>query len=88
MWTFIRQTPTLIFLGGAAVGAFGLKILKSDAVHNVAVATLAKGYQIKDIVMEEANNLRQEAEDICAEAKAKSECCCETCECVEETDEV
>lgn len=97
MFTFLKQTQTLLFIGGAVVGSAGSKLLKSESARNFAVNALAKGYQIKDVVMEQVSNIRQEAEDICAEAKDKNKtgcgCGCDcgpecTCHPVEVVDEV
>ncbi len=85
---FFKKDSLLIFAGGIVTGIVGLKVIKTQKVRSAAVKTLAQGMMTKDCVMEEYTNIREEAEDICAEAKAlaaakadaKSACDC-GCDC-------
>lgn len=90
MLQFFGAMRTTAFVGGAIVGAVGAQVLKSETVRNVAVAGMAKGYMMKDSMMEYLANMKEEADDICAEAKAKAQkasCDC-GCDCTcEETQE-
>lgn len=60
------------FVAGAVVGAVAVPVLKSAPVRNATVAVLSKGMQIKDKVEEQLCNIREEAEDLCSEAKEKA----------------
>lgn len=79
---------------GAVAGAVALTAAKTPCARNLAVKGLAKGMMAKDSVMEVVTNIQDEAEDICAEAravaKAKSEgdCDCDDCQCDCTCDEV
>ncbi|MFI3228354.1 MAG: DUF6110 family protein [Clostridia bacterium] len=81
---FFRKECGILFVVGAACGIAGLKIAKTDKARKLAVKTIAQGMMIKDNTMEGVTNLREEAEEICAEAravaKASSECNCD-CKC-------
>lgn len=65
---------------GAVAGILGLKLAKTDKARKLAVQTIAQGMMAKDAAMEEVANLREEAEEICKEArdlaKQKSDCDC------------
>lgn len=55
---------------GAVLGAVAISAAKTPKARNLAVHGLAKGMMAKDSVMETVANLQDEAEDICAEARA------------------
>lgn len=78
---FFRKECGILFAAGVVVGVAGLKFVKTEKARKIAVKTIAQGMMIKDSTMEGVNNLREEAEDICAEARAvaqaENECCCE-----------
>lgn len=69
------------FLGGALVGAVGMQAMKSEKVRNVLVSGLAQGIVLKDAVMEQVGNLKDEAVDICADAKEKAKEKSTSCDC-------
>lgn len=69
MDNFFKKDNILIFAGGIIAGVVGSKLIKTQKVRNAAVKTLAQGMIAKDCVVEEYTNIREEAEDICAEAK-------------------
>lgn len=60
------------FVAGAAAGVLGTQAVKSKTLRNLTVAGLTKGYQVKDAVSETLCNLREDASDLCAEAKEKA----------------
>ncbi len=75
-----------IFAAGAATGAAVFGLLKTKKARELAVKGVAGGIMLKDKVLETAANIKEEADDICAEAKvaAKSKCACgEDCDCSE-----
>ncbi|MFI3236430.1 MAG: DUF6110 family protein [Lachnospiraceae bacterium] len=65
-----KKDNLLIFAGGIITGILGLKLVKTEKARSTAVKTLAQGMMYKDSLVEEYTNIREEAEDICAEAKA------------------
>lgn len=70
MSDLFKKDNLIIFAGGIITGLIGLKVAKTDKVRTAVVKTLAKGMMAKDCAVEEYTNIREEAEDICAEAKA------------------
>lgn len=70
------------FAAGAVTGALGVTVLRSGTVRKLAVSTLAKGYQVKDAASEKLQSMKEDAQDLCAEAKAEA---CATA--MEETEE-
>lgn len=65
-----KRDNLLIFAGGIVTGLVGIKVVKCDKTRSTIVKALAKGMMAKDTVMEECTNIREEADDICAEARA------------------
>lgn len=84
MWDCFKKDCISCFAVGAVAGILGLKIVKTQKVRDLAVHGLAQGMMAKDCAMEELTNLREEAEEICNEAremaKQKSDCGC-SCDC-------
>ncbi len=78
MFDWMSKEKGLIFAGGAVVGAVALQFLKSRKARNCAVQGLARGMMLKDCAMETVANIREEAEDIGAEAR---ELAAEDCDC-------
>ncbi len=77
----------LIFAAGAVVGVATLSLLKTKKARALAVKGVAGSMMLKDKVLETANNIKEEADDICAEAKAacKDECACgDACDCTQD----
>lgn len=58
-----------IFAGGVLFGTAGMKILGSKDAKKVYVNCLAAGLRAKECVMDTAENLQANADDILAEAK-------------------
>ncbi len=85
MLKFITKEKKLIFAAGAATGIAVLGLMKTKKARQLAVKGVAGGIMLKDKVLESANNLKEEAEDICAEAKVAAKCDCGgNCDCSEE----
>ncbi len=61
------------FLGGALVGAVGVSALKTETARKVAVSGIATGMKVKNSVAEQLCNLKEEAQDLCAEAAKKAQ---------------
>lgn len=69
----LSQVRTVTFISGAVVGAVAVPVLKSKAVRKATVTVLSKGYTLKQQVEEQWANIREEAEDLYAEAACKAE---------------
>lgn len=69
----LKNVKTATFLGGAVVGAVALPVLKSKVVREVAVSALSKGISVKNMAEAQWATMREEAEDLCAEAAFKAE---------------
>lgn len=68
----IKNEKTLFFLGGMAVVALGKKLLKSQKTRELCVNTLAQGMKLQKEAKVALQNLKEEAEDICYEAKQEA----------------
>ena len=75
--TITDNEKKIIFAAGAAVAIAVTKVFKAKRTRDLTVKTLARGIIMKDNLMEEVANIREEADDICnearMEAKAKSD---------------
>lgn len=84
-----------IFAGGVLCGTAGVKLLTSKDAKKVYAHTTAAALRVKDTVMTTVTNIRENADDVLADAKAINEArtaqaeevveddCCECC-CTEE----
>lgn len=61
------------FAAGVAATVIGGKVLKSQAVHDAVVKTVAKGLIIKDEAQEKLANIKEQSQDIYAEAVAEKQ---------------
>lgn len=64
------------FVAGIAAAVVGKRIIQSKAVHNAAVKVVAKGLMIKDEAQSTLETIKEESQDLYAEAvaeKAKKE---------------
>ena len=59
-----------LFLGGVVFGSAGFKVLSSKDAKKVYTQTTAAVLRAKDSVMETVTTVRENAEDIYADAKA------------------
>ncbi len=76
MLNWITKERKWIFAAGAATGLAVLGILKTKKARELAVKGVAGGMLLKDKALETAANIKEEAEDICAEAKASAQASC------------
>ncbi len=86
MVRWITKERKWIFAAGAATGLAVMKFLKTKKARDLAVKGVANGIILKDKILETAANIKEEADDICAEAKeaAKNDCTCgDDCGCKE-----
>ncbi len=80
MFNGIRKEHKVIFAVGAVVGAAIITFIKTKKAHDIAVKGLAQGMMVKDSLLEEVSNIREEADDICNEAKIVAKANCENTE--------
>ena len=78
-------TKLALFAGGMLFGTAGLKILSSKDAKKVYAHTAAAVIRAKDSVMETVSAIRENADDVLADAKAiNASRCAEEKECVVE----
>ena len=84
MKDYLNKENGIILAIGAVAGIAITKLLKTDKARELTVKGLAKGIQTKDSITECLTNIKEEADDICNEAKSKAkkeaECGC-GCDC-------
>ena len=78
-----------IFAGGVLFGTAGVKLLSSKDAKKVYTHTTAAALRVKDTVMTTVTNIRENADDLLADAKAINEAraaqeevvedCCDCC---------
>ncbi len=78
MFNNIRKEHKIIFAVGAVAGAALISFLRTKSARELAVKGLANGIIAKDNIIEEITNIREEADDICNEAKAVAKADCES----------
>jgi hypothetical protein len=59
----------LLFAGGVATALAAKKIIKNQTVRELTVKGVAHGMQLRDKAQEVIQNVKEEAVDICHEAK-------------------
>ena len=72
MLDVFKNQKVMLVLAGAAGTIVGEKILKSSKTRELAVKGIAKGMMLCDDAREEITNMKEEAEDICHEARMKA----------------
>lgn len=81
MFDCFKKDCITCFAVGAVAGILGLKMAKTDKARNLAVQGIAQGMMAKDCAMEELTNLREEAEEICKEAREVAKQKSDDCDC-------
>lgn len=69
---FITDKRTLSFLGGVVAATYGVKALKSEKTRKICVNGLAKCMKLGNDAQEALKNMKEEAEDICYDAKQEA----------------
>ena len=69
---FSKKT-VIPFVGGAIAALSGSKFVKSDTARKVAVTSMAKGMKAKDDAMAAFETIKEDAKDLCYEAKTKKD---------------
>lgn len=59
-------------IGGAAAVIIGKKVLTSKKTRQIAVSGIAKGMKLQSDAKEVFQNMKDEAADICCDAKAEA----------------
>lgn len=72
MLNCFKNEKVLYALGGAAVAIVGSAVLKSKKTRQLAVSGLAKGMKLQNDAKEVFQNMKDEAQDICCDAKAEA----------------
>lgn len=68
---FLKDSKLLCFAAGVAAAVVGKNVLKSPKTREVCVSGIAKVMQLRDDAREALKNMREDAEDLCYEAKSK-----------------
>jgi len=71
--TILKNDKLLFFLGGVAATLAGAKAVKSGKAREVCVKGLAAGMQFQKVAQEAFHNIKEEAQDLCQEAKTTAE---------------
>ena len=69
---FVKNEKVLAFVGGILTATYGVKVLKSDKALKTAVSGLAKCIKLQNDARETFKNMKEEAEDICYDAKQEA----------------
>lgn len=69
----IKNEKLLCFAGGVLAATYGVKALKSEKARKTAVNGLAKCMKLQKDAQATFQNMRDEAEDICYDAKQKAD---------------
>lgn len=67
----LKDCRVLCFAGGIAAAIVGKKILKCEKTREICVTGLAKGLKFKEDAQETLKNMKEDAEDLCYEARNK-----------------
>lgn len=67
-----KNEKVLSFLGGAAAVIIGTKIVKMPKTRELCVKGLASGIMAKNSVSAAIQNIKEDAEDICADAREEA----------------
>ena len=78
MKQYFGKENRIIFAVGAVVGMATLTFLKTKKARELTVKGVASGMMLKDKVMENVANIKEEAEDICTEAKIVAQADCDS----------
>ena len=72
MLNLFRHEKLICALGGAAAVIIGKKVITSKKTRQFAVTGLAKGMKLTHDAKEAYQNMKDEAADICYDAKAEA----------------
>jgi hypothetical protein len=69
----VKNEKVLCFVGGVLAATYGVKALKSDKTRKACVSGIAKCMKLQKDAQEAIQNMKDEAEDICFDAKQEAE---------------
>lgn len=72
MWSCFKNEKLWWAVGGAAALIVGKKIVTSKTARQVAVSGLAKGMKLQSDAKTSFQNMKDEASDICCDARAEA----------------
>lgn len=72
LYDFVKNEKFLSFAGGVLAATYGVKLLKSDKARKACVTCLAKCMKLQNEAQETFKNMKEEAEDICYDAKQQA----------------
>ncbi len=72
MWNCFKNQKLWCAIGGAAAVIVGKKIVTSPKTRKIAVSGLAKGMKLQNDAKETFQNMKDEAADICYDAKTEA----------------
>ena len=72
MWSCFKKEKLWWAVGGGAALSVGKKIVTSKTARQVAVSGLAKGMKLQSDAKASFQNMKDEASDICCDARAEA----------------
>ena len=69
----LKNEKLLWFIGGVAAATYGVKVAKSPKTRKVCVNGIAKLMKLQNDAQVTLQNMKEEAEDICYDAKKEAE---------------
>lgn len=69
---WLKNEKTLCFLGGAVAAFASMKLARSEKTRTICVKGLAKGMKLQQDAKVTLQNMKEEAQDICYDAKQKA----------------
>jgi len=74
MWLkCLKNEKFLYFAGGVAAATLGVKTFKSDKARDLCVKGLAKGMKLQKDAQEAFQNVKEDATDLCHDAKQQAD---------------
>ena len=70
----LRHQKLVSFVGGVLAAAVGSKILKSQNTRRLCVIGLARGMKLQRDAQEAFQNMKEDAQDLCYDAKVEAGC--------------
>jgi hypothetical protein len=70
---FVKNEKVICFAGGIAAAVCGAKVLKSEKTRKACVSGLAKCMKLRNDAQAAIQNVKDEAEDICYDARCEAE---------------
>lgn len=80
MKNLLKNEKSLLIAGGVLLGTLGVKLIKSNCARKLYVSTLANGMKLQQDAQHMFEQMKEEAEDLCSEARdaANNGCACKS----------